>query len=306
MKTFITILALCIVSLSSYAYHGAVLKIRDAEGRRIAVSINGKRFQQVGRVLTISDMPQGRNQISVFAFKNRNGNSNKSRLIYSGQIMVQANYIYRCTVDDYEGMDVKSFCCVNNNGFYSNQNQNGSYGDDDFDDNDQNWNENYWGNDNGYWRNNNGHNGHDGHYGNGNNGNGNNGNNGNNGYNNNGYNGNGNGNNGYNGNGGNNNGYGKNQVMNTQTFQAFKRTVENNSFDSGKQTLIKTQLQNAWISAAQLRELVDVFTFESSKIDVAKFGATKVIDKQNLFTIYDSFSFESSKTELATYFATLQ
>jgi Domain of unknown function (DUF4476) len=317
MKTVFTILTLCLITITSFAYRGATLKIRDAEGRKIMVAINGKKFPNVGRIITVGDVPSGRSMIKIYAmrnngnrggYNNNNGNgynnnsgrNNKPLLIYSGIININTNNIYRCTVDDFEGMNVQTYCCTNNNGIYNlldGDRNNQFYN---YDDQDQYWNENFWGNENGQWRNYlnqnnnqntfNNHDDHDGH------------NHDNNWNNNNNNTSNWNNNNNQNNNQGNFN----NNAMNSQTFQAFKRTVENNNFDSGKLTIIKTQLQNTWITAAQLRELVDVFNFESSKVDVAKYGATRVVDKQNLFTIYDSFSFESSKTELATYFATLR
>jgi hypothetical protein len=61
-----------------------------------------------------------------------------------------------------------------------------------------------------------------------------------------------------------------------------------------------------WITSGQLKEIIDIFSFESSKLDMAKYGAARVIDKQNLFNIYNCFSFESSKTEFANYLATLK
>lgn len=327
MKKIITLLMLCIISIGAFAYNGGTLKIRDAEGGIIMVNINGKKFPKNGRILTVSDVPPGLNRIKIYrlgAF----GRRQNMQMIYSGSIKVQPNFIYRCTVDDYEGMDVQSYCCINNNGYYSdNQNYNEN-GYNTYNDNDQDWNDNYWGNSNNGWIKGGGHHGmhHDDHdyqggtgysngynngmsnYNNGGNngyknGNGNNGYNNGNGYikgGNNGYNG---GNNGYN-NGGNFNN--NNNGMSPQAFQSFKQTVENSSFDSGKQTIVKTQLQNMWITSGQLKEIIEIFSFESSKIDMAKYGAARVIDKQNLFNIYNCFSFESSKTEFANYLATLK
>jgi Domain of unknown function (DUF4476) len=332
MKQIITILVLVVLSTQLFAYNGAVLKIRDAEGRQIAISINGRKFQQTGRVVTINNVPPGLNKIKVYQYRQYQNGFRKADLIYTGNVNIQPNYIYRCTVDDYEGMDVRSFCCVNQNGGYSyqgNGNNNNAFGD--YNDMDHDWDDNYWGNTQNGWQDhhqqqgeqaivpnggyNNGNNGgyNNGNYNNGNNGNYNNGNNGgyNNGNYNNGNNGgynNGNYNNGNNGNfnnGGFNNGN-NGVVMNQQAFQAFKQTVANSKFDSGKQTIVKTQLQNTWISTNQLIELVALFDFESSKLDIAKVGAAKVIDKQNLFNVYNSFDYESSKTDFAAFINTLK
>jgi len=288
---------LCIISIGAFAYNGGTLKIRDAEGGIIMVNINGKKFPKNGRILTVSDVPPGLNRIKIYRLVGF-GRRQNIQMIYSGRIKVQPNFIYRCTVDDYEGLDVQSYCCINNNGYYSdNQNYNEN-GYNSYNDNDQDWNDNYWGNSSNGWIKGGGHHDvhHDDHDYQGGNGY-------SNGYNNGMSNYNNGGNNGYN-NGGNFNN--NNNGMSPQAFQSFKQTVENSSFDSGKQTIVKTQLQNMWITSGQLKEIIDIFSFESSKLDMAKYGAARVIDKQNLFNIYNCFSFESSKTEFANYLATLK
>jgi hypothetical protein len=288
MKKIITLIAVLFIAINSFAHRGGILKIRDAEGRKIAININGRNFPQQARVLTVKDLPSGVNRIKVYRVRNGRGVYNRADLIYSGVIRIKSGYIYRCTVDDYEGLDVQSYCCTNDDGNYYNADPAIGQGDY-YNQDDNNWNDNYWhgyndnqqgNNNNNGWNNNNNNwsNDNDGHD--------------QDGHNHDGYN--------Y------NNGYNNNRVMNQQQFQAFKQTVSNNNFDSGKLTLVKTQLQSTWINCAQLTELVSLFSFESSKLDVAKVGATKVVDKQNLFTIYNSFSFESTKTEFAAFIATLQ
>jgi hypothetical protein len=300
---FAVIMALATTTMFAQFSNRGILKIRDGEGRRIMLTINNKKFPQNGKVITVADLPAGVHKIKVYVFKqNNNYNNNaygynnnamaQAKLIYGGKIMVKPGYVYRCTVDDYEGMDVREFCCVNNNGGYSNIN--------DYDDMDNNWGNNWGGynndnNNNNYDadhdNHNNGHQGNNNGYNNGNN-------NGYNNGNNNGYN-NGN-NNGY------NNGNGAYQCMNNASFENFLQTVRNSSFDSGKETMVKTQLANNWINASQLNQLVGLFSFESGKLDIAKYGATRVVDKQNLYTIYNAFTFESSKTEFANYIATIK
>jgi Domain of unknown function (DUF4476) len=289
------LMAIATTTMFAQFSNRGILKIRDGEGRRIMLTINNKRFPQNGKVITVSDLPAGVHKIKVYLFKQytNNGygyNNNpmaQAKLIYGGKIMVKPGYVYRCTVDDYEGMDVREFCCVDNNGSFDDINQ--------YDNQDLDWSDNWLGhnnnnnpNDNNYNNNNNYDNDHNHNHGNHGN---------NNGYNN------GN-NNGYN-NGG-NNGYNNNQCMNNASFENFLQTVRNSSFDSGKETMVKTQLANNWISASQLSQLVGLFSFESGKLDIAKYGATRVVDKQNLYTIYNAFTFESSKTEFANYISTIK
>jgi Domain of unknown function (DUF4476) len=310
MKRIFTLLViLSVITLTATAQnYGATLKFRQLDGRKISVSIDGRDFQQVGRIITINNIRQGMHRVKIY-----NNKGNFRTLVYSGKINTRANYIYRCSLEPYRGLDIKEFCCTNNQGQIS---QNG-YGNNDFNnsgyfDNDPDWNDNSWdghihqgwngnqyGNNNGNNGNNNGWGGtiNDNNNNNNNGWNGNNSNNNNNSGNNNGYNNNNNG--GWNNN--NNNDYWgqPNQCMGSSNFEAFKQTVNRSAFDSGKMDIIRAQMKNAWISSSQLRDLVNLFSFESSKLDMAKFGAVHVVDRQNLFSIYDAFTFESSKSEFA-------
>ncbi len=309
MKRIVVLMMIMVVTITAFAQNGATVKFKDVEHRRIVVTINGQRYQQPGHVVTVTNVPPGVNKVKIYRFRKGGYGLAKADLIYRGIIKVNDNFIYRCTIDDYESMTVQSFCCTNTQGMYQPNTQNPNqydYDDHDYAWDNDNWGSNNWNNgNNGGWNGNNG----NGNNSNGNNGgwNGNNGGwNGNNGNNNNGNNNNGN-NGGWNGNNGNNGTWNNgNNAMAPQQFIAFKQTVQNNSFDSGKQDLVKTQLANNWISSQQLKELIQLFTFESSKLEIAKIGAVKVMDRNNLFTIYDAFDYESSKTEFAKYILTLK
>jgi hypothetical protein len=115
-------------------------------------------------------------------------------------------------------------------------------------------------------------------------------------------------NNGYsnNYNSGGGNGYGNYSPMDNNSFAAFLQTLRNNNFDNGKATLVRTQLMSSYITSAQLRQILEVFSFDSGKLDIAKFAATRVVDRQNLFTVYDAFGFESSKQNFAEFVAKLK
>jgi hypothetical protein len=270
MKTFTKILSalfFCLIIASNI--EAAVVKIREANGRRIVLTINGKKFPQIGRVITINNMPKGMAFLKVYSYKqNGNGMAN-ANLLYAGKLMVRSNYIYRCTVDGYNGLDVQEFCYTMQNGSYNyNNGTSTQWGD--YDANDDDWNDNVWdghphnhpfNNGNGNWGNNSGNGGF----------------------------------------GNNGNGFGNLQPMSANAFNAFKNSLRNSNFDTGRLTILKAQLTNTRITASQLRELVELFSFESSKLDAAKFGAKSVIDGNNLFVVYDAFDFENSKTAFANY-----
>jgi hypothetical protein len=398
---------------------GAMLKIRDIDGRRIFAVVNGRTFPKVARVLSIPNLRPGATRIKVYVARNGKAIAAPNTMIYGGNLIIRNSYVYRCTVDDYNGMDIQEFCCLDNNGGFFEQNYDDHFGH--YDDHNHDWDDNFWtGNHHGG----NGFNGNQGavlpvpmnsntfnafmqtvrnnnfdsgkeqiiksqlsnswitcqqlrqlvdvmQFGSGkldvaqfglnslidpqnmftlydaftfasaktdlakyadqlaadpnsnyskmlklnqqiNNGGGNN--NWNNNNNNSNWN-NGNGNNGNwnnssngnwnNGNGNNNGNWNQNNVMNDATFNAFLQTLKNNSFDSGKQTILRSQLGNNYFTAQQVRTIVEQFTFDSGKLEAAKAAALRVVDRQNLFIVYDAFDYDSSKRSFADFVATL-
>ncbi len=97
------------------------------------------------------------------------------------------------------------------------------------------------------------------------------------------------------------NGYGNMQVMNSRTFDQFRQTLKNEGFDNSRLTIAKQTIGTNYFTAAQVKELVQLFSFDNSKLDLAKFSYRNTVDKNNYFLLNDAFSFSNSKEELARY-----
>ncbi len=95
--------------------------------------------------------------------------------------------------------------------------------------------------------------------------------------------------------------YGYNREMDSRSFDQLKQTIRNEHFDSGKMSIAKQGASQNFFSTAQVKELVQLMSFESSKLDLAKHCYSRTTDKQNYFLINDVFSFSTSKEELARY-----
>jgi hypothetical protein len=93
----------------------------------------------------------------------------------------------------------------------------------------------------------------------------------------------------------------KNRVMKKADFDDLKSSIGNRSFESTNVTMLKSALENNFVSSEQLRELLGFFTFETNKLDVAKYAYKKVCDTKNFFKVYDAFTFDSSVEELKNY-----
>jgi hypothetical protein len=55
------------------------------------------------------------------------------------------------------------------------------------------------------------------------------------------------------------------------------------------------------LNAAQIKEFMDAFDHESTRLEFAKYAHKKCADPQNFHTINDAFTFESSIEELDEY-----
>lgn len=90
--------------------------------------------------------------------------------------------------------------------------------------------------------------------------------------------------------------------MSNRAFKDLIDLVEDASFESTKVSIAKQGVGNNWITARQLREILERFSFESTRKDFARWGYDYVVDKENIHVIYRAFDFESSVQSLSAYF----
>ena len=101
------------------------------------------------------------------------------------------------------------------------------------------------------------------------------------------------------GNGGWNNGYGN--VINTREFEQVKDQIRKEWFEKNRLTSAKVIIEKNNFTARQVTELASLFTFENNKLEIAKYAYRKTVDKQNYYLLNDVFTFNSSKDELARF-----
>ena len=89
--------------------------------------------------------------------------------------------------------------------------------------------------------------------------------------------------------------------MKKENFDDLRGSINNRSFEGSNVAVVKTAIDNNFFSAEQVRELMNYFTFEDTKLEIAKYSYKKVCDQKNFFKVYDAFDFETSITELKNY-----
>ena len=95
------------------------------------------------------------------------------------------------------------------------------------------------------------------------------------------------------------NGY--NVAMNDFEFSRVLASIEKEWFENNKVKSATQIINTNYMTSTQVKQLLQLFTFESNKLDLAKQAYSKTTDQRNYFMVNDVFSFSSSKDELARY-----
>lgn len=89
--------------------------------------------------------------------------------------------------------------------------------------------------------------------------------------------------------------------MNLYSFQALKSSIENKNFENSKLLIARQAATSNYFTSQQIFELTCLFTYESTKLEFAKFAYAHTIDKQNYYLVNNAFGFESSIMDLDGY-----
>lgn len=80
-----------------------------------------------------------------------------------------------------------------------------------------------------------------------------------------------------------------------------QRTLRRASFESDKKRIARQAISSHRVKANQVYQILMMFSFESTKLKIAKFSYKYCIDKRNYYRVNDAFTFSSSIRELDNY-----
>jgi hypothetical protein len=100
---------------------------------------------------------------------------------------------------------------------------------------------------------------------------------------------------GYN-NGGYNNDY--HQAISDRDFNQVLQKIRNQWI--GKLSTAKDEVNSNYFNAYQVKQILQIFSSESDKLELAKLSYKNVVDRQNFRQLYDLFSYQA-QTELDKY-----
>ena len=84
-------------------------------------------------------------------------------------------------------------------------------------------------------------------------------------------------------------------------FESAKSSISSKSFESTKLEIAKQIIGSNCVVADQVKQIMQLFDFEASKLEFAKFAYGHTYDKGNYFKVNDAFEFESSVSDLNNY-----
>lgn len=86
-----------------------------------------------------------------------------------------------------------------------------------------------------------------------------------------------------------------------QDFNGVKNSISSKSFDDTKLTIAKQVISSNCLLSAQVKEIMLLFSFEDTRLDLAKYAYGYTFDIGNYYQINDAFTFSSSIDELNSY-----
>lgn len=89
--------------------------------------------------------------------------------------------------------------------------------------------------------------------------------------------------------------------MSPQDFSSAKATISGKSFEDSKLTIAKQIINTNCLLSAQVKEIMLLFSFEDTRLELAKFAYGYTWDTGNYYKLNDAFTFESSIDELNAY-----
>ncbi len=96
---------------------------------------------------------------------------------------------------------------------------------------------------------------------------------------------------------------GCNTPVSPSELETMKSSIQSKSFEQSKLVIAKQILQARCLFASQVRELMLLFSFEQSRLELAKFAYAYTYDRGNYFKVNDAFQFEHSISQLNEFIA---
>jgi hypothetical protein len=95
-----------------------------------------------------------------------------------------------------------------------------------------------------------------------------------------------------------------NRVNCTKTMnrlEAFKVELQDQSFEEDRLEALQLAMKSTCLTTAQAEQLIDLFTFDENRLEVAKYLSDRLTDRDNAGALAKKLTFDSSKMEYRRY-----
>lgn len=95
-------------------------------------------------------------------------------------------------------------------------------------------------------------------------------------------------------------------AMGASDFEGAKASIRKQSFEDTKLSTAKNIASSNCLTAQQVKDICQLFSFEESKLDFAKFCYVRCTERNKYYLVNDVFSFSSSTDELNSYISSVR
>jgi hypothetical protein len=90
-------------------------------------------------------------------------------------------------------------------------------------------------------------------------------------------------------------------VMSAKDFDMVKKQISSEWSERNRLNSAKVIVDKCNFTTQQVKELMQLFSFESNRLELAKYAFKKTVDQQNYYQLNDALTFQNSKDELARF-----
>lgn len=84
-------------------------------------------------------------------------------------------------------------------------------------------------------------------------------------------------------------------------LEAFKAELKDQSFEEDRLEALQLEMKSTCLTTAQAEQLLDLFTFDENRLEVAKYLADRLTDRDNAGALAKKLTFDSNKMEYRRY-----
>lgn len=92
-----------------------------------------------------------------------------------------------------------------------------------------------------------------------------------------------------------------NRPMSDRQFKQLVENIKNKWIVYQKMDAARDALKNEYFTTLQVRQILELFSTDNEKLELAKLAYNRTVDRRRFYTLYDVFSFRSSREELERY-----